>query len=55
MKLFINNIKLLFSLPKESLKNLPECLRDEMQFVFADGVFDVINDLFHSAEHKRIA
>jgi len=45
-------------LPRENEKNLadlPEHVRNEMQFVFVDNVSDVMSDLFHTAEKKRIA
>ena len=45
-------------LPREnekSLADLPEHVRKEMEFIFVENVSEVINDLFHSAETKRIA
>ena len=45
-------------LPRENekhLKDLPEHVRNEMQFVFVETVSEVISDLFHTAEAKRIA
>jgi ATP-dependent Lon protease len=45
-------------LPRENEKNLadlPERVRNEMQFVFVDNVSDVMRNLFQAAEKKRIA
>jgi ATP-dependent Lon protease len=45
-------------LPRENQKNLrdlPEHVRNEMEFVFVDNVSDVLHDLFQTAEMKRIA
>jgi ATP-dependent Lon protease len=44
-------------LPREnekSLKDLPEHVKNEMAFVFVDNVADVISELFHPVERKRI-
>ena len=45
-------------LPRENeknLKDLPEHVRNEMEFVFVDNISELISDLFHTAERKRIA
>jgi ATP-dependent Lon protease len=45
-------------LPREnekSLNDLPEHVRKEMGFVFVDNASEVIRELFHLAERKRIA
>jgi len=45
-------------LPREnekSLADLPEHVRKEMEFIFVENVSEVISDLFHPAETKRIA
>lgn len=45
-------------LPRENEKNLrdlPEHVRQEMEFVFVEKVSDVLYDLFHAGEMKRIA
>jgi ATP-dependent Lon protease len=44
-------------LPRENeknLKDLPDHVRQEMRFIFADNVADVVNALFHAVERKRI-
>ncbi len=44
-------------LPRENEKNLrdlPENVRNEMQFIFVENVSDVINSLFQVVERKRI-
>ena len=44
-------------LPRENEKNLrdlPEHVRNEMEFVFVENASEVINVLFHTAEMKRI-
>jgi ATP-dependent Lon protease len=45
-------------LPRENEKNLsdlPEHVRKEMEFIFVENASDVLRELFHLAEHKRIA
>jgi len=44
-------------LPRENekhLRDLPEHVKNEMQFVFVENVSEVIADLFPAAERKRI-
>ncbi len=45
-------------LPRENeknLKDLPEHVRNEMEFVFIENISELISDLFRAAERKRIA